>query len=82
MSYLKVKNPETVNVRTVYKGQEYTLPAGETKSYPADAVAFMLGVYGFLTVVADEPAKIVVEKTVEPKVEEKVKDLKPKKLKE
>lgn len=61
MSYLKVKNPETVDVRAVYKGQEYVLPAGTTKSVPETAGAFLIETFGFLVIAEDEVEKVKEE---------------------
>jgi len=72
MSYLKLKNPETVDVRAVYKGQEYVLPAGATKSVPEAAGAFLMETFGFL-VIGEDVTEKVKEEVKEVVKEKKVK---------
>lgn len=67
MSYLNVKNPESVDVRAVYRGQKYEILAGETRSYPEDAACFLLETYGFL--VKTDKKDVVVEETMTEDVE-------------
>jgi len=73
MSYLKVINPEKVDVKTGFKGQYYTVPAGEEKSFPEDLAHWFVDVYPFLKLaeVTKTPVLEKVVEVVEAEVEEK-----------
>ncbi len=77
MSYIKVHNPEPVDVKTVFKGQLYEIGAGKTESFPTNVAERFVEVYGFLVIANSE------EKKVEEKVEEVTEEVveKPKKAK-
>lgn len=81
MSYLKVNNPENVDVQTGYKGDYYTILAGETKSFPEDLAQRFVEVYPFLKF-AGEEARDIPEVKVQLKEEgEATKEVeKPKKV--
>lgn len=72
MSYIKVKNPLDVEVKTGYKGEYFTLQPGETKSLPQGVAEQFTETYGFLELVAEEEVKEVVKETPKEVVEKKV----------
>ena len=80
MSYLKVKNPETVDVKTGYKGEYYTILAGEVKSLPEDLAQRFVEVYPFLEFAGDG-ARDIPEVKVQLKEEgEEVKEVEVKEV--
>jgi len=69
MSYLNVKNPVAVDIASVYKGEEFSIKAGKTESFPDDMVTWLVGVYPFLEVVEmEKPTITKVKEEVKKKV--------------
>lgn len=72
MSYIKVTNPEAVDVKTNVKGTWYELPAGKEDSFPEDVAHRLVEVYGFLKMGAKlAEAKAAPAPVEEPKEEVK-----------
>lgn len=67
MSYKKVFNPEKIKVTTGYKGQSYSLAAGEAASFPEDVAEWFVTMYPFLE-------KSEIETITKPIVEDKPKN--------
>ena len=82
MTYITVKNPESVDVKTNYMGTWYELPAGKDDSFPEDVAHRLKEVYGFLVLggsktrdlPVEAPAIEEVEEVEEEAVEEEVKE--------
>lgn len=81
MTYITVKNPESVDVKTNYMGTWYELPAGKDDSFPEDVAHRLKEVYGFLVLggskTRDYPVEAPTEEVEEVKeeaVEEEVKE--------
>lgn len=58
MSYLKIKNPTDLEIKTGYLGEYYYLPAGETKSFPEDLAKRFIEVYPFLMFASEEVKEV------------------------
>jgi len=76
MTYITVKNPESVDVKTNYMGTWYELPAGKDDSFPEDVAHRLKEVYGFLVLggskTRDYPVEAPTEEVEEEEVEEEV----------
>lgn len=48
MNFTKITNPLDKELTLQFKGEHYTIGAGETKSFPADVVAQWVFIYGFM----------------------------------
>lgn len=69
MTYITVKNPESVDVKTNYMGTWYELPAGTDESFPEDVAHRLKEVYGFLILGGSKTQDIPSES---PAIEEEV----------
>lgn len=67
MNYIKVKNKEDLNLKLLFKGENYTLDAKETKSFPEDVAKQWITIYEFLSI--DNTKDVVKE-------EKEIKDIK------
>ena len=79
MTYITVKNPESVDVKTNYMGTWYELPAGKDNSFPEDVAHRLKEVYGFLVLGGSKTRDLPVEApAVEEEDEEEAVEVKAK----
>lgn len=79
MTYITVKNPESVDVKTNYMGTWYELPAGKDDNFPEDVAHRLKEVYGFLVIGGSKTRDYPVEApAVEEEDEEEVVEVKAK----
>ena len=71
MNYLNLSNPIDENIMNCYKGEDYTIKANSTESYPGDVAEWFVSVYPFMSTSE-------IEKTTVKKVKEEVKEVKTK----
>jgi hypothetical protein len=68
MNYIKVKNTEDVELKLLFKGENYKLGASKTESFPEDVAAQWVTIYEFLTL---ENSKEEVKEVKETKTTKK-----------
>ena len=59
---MKITNPTKVDVTVNYKGQDYTVEAGKSETFPAEVVEHWISVHGFMVASADDVKEVKEEK--------------------
>lgn len=65
MSYINIKNTESVPLSLQFAGEMYHIGAGETKSFPENVAKQWLFIYGFMKEAAAKEVEKIVEKVGE-----------------
>lgn len=72
MSYINIKNTESVPLSLQFAGEMYHIGAGETKSFPENVAKQWLFIYGFMQEAAAKEVEKVIERVEEEAPKKKV----------